>query len=57
MLFHIQRATGATLKSFCGAGLGMVSPVKFHAQCCGRNALSNVSPRGLNAAAASHSNG
>src|SRR3954454_23524644 len=54
MLFHIQRATGATLNSFCGAGLGMASPVKFHDHVWGRNALSNVSPRGLNAAAASH---
>src|SRR3954452_20573777 len=57
MLFHIQRATGATLKSFCGAGLGIASPLKFQDQCCGRNALPKAPPRGLTPPAESHSNG
>src|SRR5215207_4906675 len=57
MLFHIQWPTGATLKRNCGNGLSFFSPVKFHVQLCGRKLLSKVEPRGLNAAATSHSNG
>src|SRR5581483_3123621 len=56
-LLKSQCPTGATLKRYCGCGLGMSGPVKFHAQWCGMSALSNVSPRGLNVALISQMNG
>ena len=56
-LFRNQCATGATLKSFCGNGTGLFTPVKFHAQCVGMSLLSKVSPRGLNDALTSQRNG
>src|SRR6059058_2856153 len=56
-LLKSQCATGATLNRYCAFGSGRCGPVKFHDQWCGMSALSNVSPRGLNAALSSQMNG
>jgi hypothetical protein len=45
------------LNRYCGYGESLFTPVKFHAQWCGMRALSKVSPRGLNDALISQTNG